>query len=58
MKWASAESIDRYKWHRWFAWYPVECGGAWVWLEWVETRRLAAMVGTGDMDGVEYREIA
>lgn len=26
---------DPYKWHRWFAWYPVKCGrdGVWVWME-------------------------
>lgn len=24
------------KWHAWFAWYPVEFDGAWVWLSYVD----------------------
>ena len=28
---------EKYQWHRWFAWFPVELGGdgsgRWVWLE-------------------------
>lgn len=27
-------------WHYWFAWHPVKIGDQWVWLEWVEARRL------------------
>lgn len=56
MKWKAPEEFDRYQWHKWFAWYPVKVGEAVVWLETVECRRVPAMVGTGDMDGVEYRK--
>lgn len=26
------------RWHRWFAWYPVQVGLQWVWLEMVWRR--------------------
>lgn len=26
------------EWHKWFAWYPVEINGTWVWLENLERR--------------------
>lgn len=25
--------IDLYKWHVWFAWFPVKTPTSWVWLE-------------------------
>lgn len=31
--------IDRTKWHKWFAWFPVETlGNRWVWLKPIERR--------------------
>lgn len=31
---------DEFKWHRWFAWYPVGCRcGSTVWMETVWRRR-------------------
>ena len=33
MRFKFKESRDIYKWHVWFAWYPVKVGKQWVWLE-------------------------
>ena len=40
------------RWHRWFAWRPVRCGGCIAWLRTVERR------GCEDMGGhwFEYRK--
>lgn len=27
------------QWKPWFAWYPVDCEGDRVWLEWIERKR-------------------
>ena len=35
MRWKVTEPRG---WHRWFAWYPVEMGAFWYWLEFVERR--------------------
>ncbi len=51
-------------WKRWFAWYPVQldepatCKGPWIWLEYVERRRVH--VGTmlsGTAHPYFYRDI-
>ncbi|HBB81969.1 MAG TPA: hypothetical protein DC031_01545 [Sulfitobacter sp.] len=41
MRWSfqteEMRDYDKYRWRRWFAWYPVEVADReWVWLEWVE----------------------
>lgn len=33
MRWLAHNDKE---WHRWFAWYPVEVDGRWVWMEHVE----------------------
>lgn len=51
MRWSTKKWQDRaavkfdakYKWHRWFAWYPIQLtytrrNGAWRWLEYVDTK--------------------
>jgi hypothetical protein len=35
--------MDRFEWHRWFAWRPVVIGRngnyrEWVWWEWIERK--------------------
>lgn len=49
--------INRYHWHDWFAWFPVNVEGprpgtrCWCWLETIERRRVGAYAG----DFWEYR---
>lgn len=38
MRWSrtlqgNPEACSRTRWHKWFAWYPVELFDEWVWLE-------------------------
>lgn len=50
MQWSSrTKSLDEryppykpYRW--WFAWYPVECHGRKIWLEWVPRRYVRRIV--------------
>lgn len=44
MKWSGETKEQRVlrdsKWHKWFAWFPLQMsGGTWVWLEHVERRQ-------------------
>lgn len=39
MRW-TPNSPEYFQWHRWFAWYPVQVGDTWVWLETVERVRV------------------
>jgi len=27
------------EWHKWFAWYPIECNGYTIWLEYIMRKR-------------------
>jgi hypothetical protein len=38
------KALHREEWQPWFAWHPVEVGGSFVWLEWVERRRCYAVI--------------
>lgn len=43
-----AERYDRLtKWHRWFAWYPVNWNGGWAWLSFIERRWVFIMWDDG-----------
>lgn len=41
---------DRYKWHRWFAWYPITSGNYLYWLCYMERRYVTCRGG----EDVEY----
>lgn len=43
-------------WHRWFAWYPVEIDGHYIWLETIE-RFLEKYDGYLDVYVFLYREV-
>jgi len=48
--------MNRYIWHRGFAWYPVCANGRRVWLRWVETRIVGHVAPNGDLtEAWEYR---
>ncbi len=51
------QQMDRYQWHRWFAWFPVDVESEHlierVWWEDVERR----MVGARGGDYWEYRDL-
>lgn len=60
MRWATKQPFDTGKWHKWFAWHPVEIpgctyssGGTTVWLETVWRKATGA-----DMNGVVYEYAA
>lgn len=40
MRWRKAETQNRYEWHDWFAWFPVQLNdtGETAWLETVRRR--------------------
>lgn len=57
MRWGipSIDRVDETKWHKWFAWHPVQLtyghdGGVWVWWEFVERKE-------NYMDDTDYRTI-
>lgn len=39
MRWSRKDPMDIFKWHRWFAWYPVQTATMWFWLEPIARRR-------------------
>ena len=40
MRWQSKDPKEEFKWHTWFAWYPIKTGcGTNVWLEYVERQK-------------------
>jgi hypothetical protein len=41
--------MNRYDWHRWFAWYPVEVNGKRTFLRWVKRRLRGALAPNGDL---------
>jgi hypothetical protein len=45
------------EWHRWFAWYPVEVDGKWVWLETLCRRGTFRVWWDADWYEWEYRII-
>lgn len=42
MRWKSRWD-QQYKWHRYFAWFPVLIDGEYIWLEWVERKRVSEL---------------
>lgn len=62
----TTKAVDRYEWHRWFAWFPVSvlCWSKtgtlsvvmyheYCWLHTVERQRVLGMFG----DHCQYREV-
>lgn len=42
--------------HKWFAWYPVEINGHWVWLEYVQRKWVYDMYISSDFSGYSHFE--
>jgi len=57
MKWKASTGEELERWHRWFAWLPIEIGGHWVWLEMIERKGTFVFGPFTYGHRFEYREI-